>query len=299
MNARHSRSITTTVPFPRWAARASIALLGVLLIVAGMLIATAMRAHADEQATSKPGYTPHTWTAAPVTRTTEPKAGYTPHKLLGGGIIERKSKPGYTAHPFTPVLISPTAAERVAGDHSEQADGCDHGATGKPCKDDPQPSHGKDCELHGQNGGTNEDHCASSSTSSGTSTSVTSTSGTTSSTTSSTSSSTSSTTSPSSSPTREATVPPTTTLTKPPYTRHTLQGRVIIRHTATVTATNPDETITAGTTPPAAAPASHVRELAHTGARGELLLAGALGLLLLAFGLATQWWVRRHPGGHR
>lgn len=44
--------------------------------------------------------------------------------------------------------------------HHEEADGCDHGATGKPCKDDPQPDHGKDCEKHGNHGGINEDHCS-------------------------------------------------------------------------------------------------------------------------------------------
>ena len=42
----------------------------------------------------------------------------------------------------------------------EQADGCDHGNTGKPCKADPQPDRGKDCVLHGNSGGINEDHCA-------------------------------------------------------------------------------------------------------------------------------------------
>lgn len=36
---------------------------------------------------------------------------------------------------------------------------CSHGATGKECKPDPQPDHGKDCEKHGKNGGVNEDHC--------------------------------------------------------------------------------------------------------------------------------------------
>ncbi len=37
---------------------------------------------------------------------------------------------------------------------------CSHGNTGKPCKPDPQPDKGKDCEEHGQKGGVNEDHCA-------------------------------------------------------------------------------------------------------------------------------------------
>lgn len=36
---------------------------------------------------------------------------------------------------------------------------CAHGNSGKPCKDDPQPEKGKDCEEHGKKGGVNEDHC--------------------------------------------------------------------------------------------------------------------------------------------
>jgi hypothetical protein len=38
---------------------------------------------------------------------------------------------------------------------------CSHGNTGKPCKPDPQPDQGKDCETHGNDGvgGVNEDHC--------------------------------------------------------------------------------------------------------------------------------------------
>lgn len=44
--------------------------------------------------------------------------------------------------------------------HQEEADGCDHGATGKPCRPDPS-EHGKDCEVHGNHGGVNEDHCLS------------------------------------------------------------------------------------------------------------------------------------------
>lgn len=42
---------------------------------------------------------------------------------------------------------------------AEGADGCDHGATGKPCRQDPQGSRGQDCEDHGRFGGRNEDHC--------------------------------------------------------------------------------------------------------------------------------------------
>lgn len=38
-------------------------------------------------------------------------------------------------------------------------DPCSHGNTGKPCRPDPQPDRGKDCEPHGKQGGVNEDHC--------------------------------------------------------------------------------------------------------------------------------------------
>jgi hypothetical protein len=38
---------------------------------------------------------------------------------------------------------------------------CNHGNSGKECKPDPQPDHGKECDEHGPNeGGVNEDHCA-------------------------------------------------------------------------------------------------------------------------------------------
>jgi len=36
---------------------------------------------------------------------------------------------------------------------------CHHGNSNKPCRPDPQPSHGKDCQQHGKNGGGNQDHC--------------------------------------------------------------------------------------------------------------------------------------------
>lgn len=38
-------------------------------------------------------------------------------------------------------------------------DPCSHGNTGKPCRPDPQPDKGKDCNHHGKEGGVNEDHC--------------------------------------------------------------------------------------------------------------------------------------------
>ena len=56
---------------------------------------------------------------------------------------------------------------------------CSHGNTGKVCKPDPQPEHGKDCDTHGNAGvgGVNEDHCLG--TSPTTSTDVTTTNETT------------------------------------------------------------------------------------------------------------------------
>lgn len=40
-------------------------------------------------------------------------------------------------------------------------DPCSHGRSDKPCRPDPQPEKGKDCEQHGsKNGGKSEDHCA-------------------------------------------------------------------------------------------------------------------------------------------
>lgn len=54
-------------------------------------------------------------------------------------------------------------------------DPCSHGATGKPCRDDPQPEHGKDCDHHGKLGGVNEDHCKSPTTTTPTDTTPTDT----------------------------------------------------------------------------------------------------------------------------
>lgn len=50
-------------------------------------------------------------------------------------------------------------AEPHAQAHREVSDGCDHGATGKPCRQDPQADRGRDCQDHGRFGGRNEDHC--------------------------------------------------------------------------------------------------------------------------------------------
>jgi hypothetical protein len=62
---------------------------------------------------------------------------------------------GISLFAVTPALAAPH------NPHQEEQDGCDHGHTGKPCRPDPQPDHGKDCVKHGKHGGINEDHCAS------------------------------------------------------------------------------------------------------------------------------------------
>lgn len=54
-------------------------------------------------------------------------------------------------------------------------DPCSHGNTGKPCRPDPQPNHGKDCLHHGKKGGVNEDHCKGTTTTNGTTTGSTTT----------------------------------------------------------------------------------------------------------------------------
>lgn len=59
------------------------------------------------------------------------------------------------------------AAPAMASDpHHEEIDGCDHGATGKECRPDPS-EHGKDCDVHGNHGGVNEDHCETTTTTTG------------------------------------------------------------------------------------------------------------------------------------
>jgi hypothetical protein len=69
----------------------------------------------------------------------------------------------------------------VAGNHNPppgQGE-CGHGNSDKPCKDDPQPDKGKDCEEHGNSGGVNEDHCNGETTPTETTTTETTTTETT------------------------------------------------------------------------------------------------------------------------
>jgi hypothetical protein len=54
-------------------------------------------------------------------------------------------------------------------------DECEHGNSQKPCKEDPQPDHGGDCDEHGNHGGVNEDHCAGETTTTETTTTTTET----------------------------------------------------------------------------------------------------------------------------
>jgi hypothetical protein len=100
-------------------------------------------------------------------------AGVCVSVAYAGATDKPPSPPGQTSNPGSP------------------GDDCSHGNSNQPCKPDPQPGHGSECDDHGNASG-NEDHCANTTTtlpsaSSSTSTSTsTSTSSTTTSTTSST-----------------------------------------------------------------------------------------------------------------
>jgi hypothetical protein len=67
------------------------------------------------------------------------------------------------------IALGLVAASWVAGASAQQPPAppgqgpCSHGNTGKDCKPDPS-SNGKDCDLHGNNGGVNEDHCLATTT---------------------------------------------------------------------------------------------------------------------------------------
>ena len=82
------------------------------------------------------------------------------------------------------VLGMSSAGLATANDGPPGQGPCNHGNSGKECKPDPQPDHGKECDEHGPNeGGVNEDHCAVGTTET-TGTTVDTTTGTTGTTTS-------------------------------------------------------------------------------------------------------------------
>lgn len=60
------------------------------------------------------------------------------------------------------LLIAAWSAHPVNADSPFGNDGnlC-HGANQESCRPDPQPSHGQECEVHGNNPDGNDDHCAS------------------------------------------------------------------------------------------------------------------------------------------
>src|SRR5687767_7363819 len=94
---------------------------------------------------------------------------------------------------------------------------CEHGNSQKPCKEDPQPDKGKDCEEHGNQGGVNEDHCLAGTTTGGTTSTTTTTTGTTGVTTTGTTATTTTTGTTSGSTTSTTQTSPSTT-TSPPTT---------------------------------------------------------------------------------
>lgn len=68
--------------------------------------------------------------------------------VAGVAVAKDNPKPQPVQHPTTPPGQDP----------------CSHGNSNKPCRPDPQPGHGKDCDKHGNNGGVNEDHCGATTT---------------------------------------------------------------------------------------------------------------------------------------
>lgn len=150
------------------------------------------------------------------------------------------------------VMLVLSASPAYGSPHGEEADGCDHGATSKPCRPDPQPEHGKDCLVHGQHGGVNEDHCLPTTTTTTTVPSVPSTTTTT---------------------TRATTPPGTTTPTTPPG----------IPISTPTTPTTPTTTVTSGPSSPSPTVPEVPVELAF-GGFGSRTLA-FLGLWFLIGGL--------------
>jgi hypothetical protein len=97
-----------------------------------------------------------------VARTDDPAQGRTSNNREGS---MRKHLATLVLAVFVGVLgFAVSGVAVAAGNETNQLPPgqgeCGHGNSMKPCKDDPQPDKGKDCEEHGNNGGVNEDHCA-------------------------------------------------------------------------------------------------------------------------------------------
>lgn len=146
--------------------------------------------------------------------------------------------------------------------HQEETDGCDHGATGKECKEDPSEK-GKDCEKHGRHGGINEDHCTSTTT-------TTARQGSTTTTTSG----------------------GVTTTTLPARTTTTLPGTGTVVPDFTGPASTPTPAGPGGVAEVPRTTAPPADDLATTGASSMALVAVAGGLLLFGAGLRK---VTRQP----
>jgi LPXTG-motif cell wall-anchored protein len=144
----------------------------------------------------------------------------------------------------------------VSNKHVEEQDGCDHGRTGRECRPDPSPN-GKDCEVHGQHGGVNEDHCLSTTTTTTAPPTTATTSG------------------PVVSPTTTSTTPSTATTSSSATTTSTMASPSFSTMPTTTTS------VTAVVDVPVP-----LSELPHTGAGTDLL--ASLGFGMLALGL----WLR-------
>ncbi len=168
------------------------------------------------------------------------------------------------ALPVVAMATPPTGGPPGQGD-------CSHGNSGQTCVPDPQPTHGQDCEEHGQQGGVNEDHCL-------TTTIATTTSG----------------------------PPPTTTATEVPTTTTTVSETTPPPTTTEVTTSSPTTSsppvVTSTTTtssPPVESTNSQPpttgggekeqpRKLAFTGVE-DIVPVALLALAMLSLGSGLMW----------
>lgn len=168
---------------------------------------------------------------------------------------------------------------------------CNHGNSNQPCKPDPQPEHGKDCDPHGNNGGVNEDHCLSTTTGSTTTTTNSTTDTTT----------TNQTTTKETTSTRTETTPQTTSTpmgTSGQNTTSVESTTSSSEGTTTSVTPLPTPKCDDGSNPPcptpdAAPPLQHkVKAQTASAVKGELpytgislLLVGFIGLLMMSTGI--------------
>ena len=188
------------------------------------------------------------------------------------------------------------AATPPAGGPPGQGD-CSHGNSGQTCVPDPQPTHGQDCEEHGNAGGVNEDHCLPQETTTVPPVTTTTVTGTTTTTTITTT--TPETTSPGTT-TTTTTIPTTTTAvetttTSAPPTEGTSTSTTSSETTTTPPGTSPpSQTSSPGGKSPSQEGPEKPQDggLAFTGVEDVVPIVGA-SLALLTAGMGLLWAGRK------